>query len=100
VNALSASFLSDFSRRRIKTEISYGYYALPGITNYRLNKYGMPSYQQILFDVQYQLPGFLKGMEMEFMYTYKRQAEATENLKAIINKVNMGHINFIVNYRL
>jgi hypothetical protein len=37
---------------------------------------------------------------MEIMYTYKRQAESTENPKAIINKVNMGHVNFIVNYRL
>jgi outer membrane porin, OprD family len=100
VNAVSASLLKDFSKRRIKTEISYGYYVLPGIKNYRLNKYGMPSYQQILFDVQYQFQGFLKGMEMEFLYTYKKQAEATENLKAIINKVNMGHVNFIVNYRL
>jgi hypothetical protein len=100
VNAVSASLLNNFTKRRIKTEISYGYYDLPKTTNYRLNKYGMPSYHQVLFDVQYQLSGFFKGLEMDFLYTYKRQAESTENMKSVINKVNMGHVNVIVNYRL
>lgn len=100
LNAVSVNLLHEFTKPRIKTEVSYGYYDLPGVSNFRLNKYGMPSYHQLLFDIQYQLPGFLRGMEMEFMYTYKLQAESTENQKAIINKVNMGHVNFIINYRL
>ena len=100
MSALSVNLLNDFSKKRIKTELSYGYYALPGITNYRLNKYGMPSYHQVLADVQYQFAGFMRGLGFEIMYTYKLQAGSTENQKAIINKVNMGHFNFIVNYHL
>lgn len=100
VNAFSVNLLNDFAKPRVKTEISYGYYHLPEVTNYRLNKYGMPSYHQALLDINYEMKGFMKGMELELMYTYKWQAEFTENQKAIINKVNMGHVNFIVNYHL
>ncbi len=100
VRAVSASLFRDFSKRRINTELSYGYYDLPGVTDYQLNKYGMPSYHQVLFNINYRFAGFMKGLGVEFMYTYKRQAESTENLKAIINKVNMSHVNVIVNYHL
>lgn len=100
VNAYSVNLFNEFAKNRIKTELSYGYYKLPGVTDYRLNKYGLPSYHQALCDIQYSLTGFMKGLELEFLYTYKWQAEFVENPKAIINKVNMGHINVIVNYRL
>jgi len=100
VNAYSVNLFNDFAKNRLKTELGYGYYKLPGVTDYRLNKYGLPSYHQALFDIQYSLAGLMNGLELEFLYTYKWQAEFTENPKAIINKVNMGHVNFIVNYRL
>jgi hypothetical protein len=100
VNAFSVNLLNEFSKRRIKTELSYGYYELPEIKNYRLNKYGLPSYHQFLFDINYSFGGFMKGLEAEFFYTYKLEAENVLNRKNIINKVNMSHINIIINYRL
>jgi hypothetical protein len=100
VNAVSVNILNGWNKGRLKTEVSYGYYDLPGLTNTRLNKYLMPSYHQVLGDLTYDVPGFLSGLRLELLYTYKFSAEDTENKRAIINKVNMHHVNFIVNYRL
>jgi hypothetical protein len=44
--------------------MGYGYYQLPDVKNYRLNKYGMPSYHHIALDAGYRFQHFLKGMEV------------------------------------
>lgn len=100
VNAFTVNLLNDLHKGNFKTEVSYGYYKLPGVTNVRLNKYGMPSYHQFLADLTYDVPGFLKGTRLELIYTYKLKAEDVPNQRFVINKVNMHHVNFILNYRL
>jgi hypothetical protein len=100
VNAFTINLLNDLQKGNLKTEFSYGYYKLPGVTNVRLNKYGMPSYHQFLADLTYDIPGFLKGARLELIYTYKLKAEDVPNQRFVINKVNMHHVNFILNYHL
>lgn len=100
VNGFTVNLLNDLHKGNLKTEVSYGYYKLPGVTNVRLNKYGMPSYHQFLADLTYDVPGFLKGTRLELIYTYKLKAEDVPNQRFVINKVNMHHVNFILNYRL
>lgn len=79
--------------------VAAGYYDLPHTTNYRLNKYGMPSYYQLLADVRYSLKGFMKGTSVRLIYLYKGNMEkGLTNQKNIIHKVNMQHVNFIVDY--
>ena len=76
-----------------------GYYNLPLTTNYRLNKYGMPSYYQLLADVRYNFSGILKGTSVRLIYLYKGNMEdGLTNQKNIIHKVNMQHVNLIVDY--
>jgi hypothetical protein len=99
VHAVSVNLHQEW-KKNFRSEISYGYYKLPGTGNVALNKYAMPSYHQFLVDLNYQFTGFWKGLQMELLYTYKPAAESPENARLIINKVNMHHFNFIINYRL
>ncbi len=86
---------------KIKTSLGYGYYLLPDVKNYRLNKYGLPSYHQINYDASYTFDKFLKGMELKFLVAYKiRQGETYDNPKYTYNKVNMININFILDFRI
>jgi hypothetical protein len=80
-------------------ELGYGYYDLPDVKNYRLNKYQMPSYHHFLADLKYAFGGFMKGLNAEILYVYKMDAANTyEDLRFVINKVNMHHFNIIINY--
>lgn len=79
--------------------IAGGWYDVPPVTDYKLNKYSMPSYYQLLTDLRYQFKGFLKGTSMRFIYLYKGNLEKeVVQQRNIINKVNMHHFNFIIDY--
>ena len=76
-----------------------GYFNLPDIKNYALNKYSFPSYWQYNIDARYALTGFWKGWEIQLVYFYKKASGNTYNeAKNYINKVDMGHFNFILNF--
>jgi outer membrane porin, OprD family len=86
-------------KKNWQTSIAAGYYDLPPVTNFRLNKYGMPSYYHLLTNVQYKFSGALKGTSVRVIYLYKgNAADQITNLKYIINKVNMHHFNLIIDY--
>lgn len=86
---------------KFKTGIGYGYFSLPDVTNYKLNKYGMPSYHQINYDATYTFNKFLKGLEMKLLFVYKiKEGETYNNLKYIYNKVNMINFNFILDFKI
>lgn len=86
---------------KLKTGIGYGYYSLPDVKNYRLNKYGMPSYHQINVDAGYTFANFLKGMEIKMLVAYKiNNGETYNNLKYIYNKVNLINLNLIVDFKI
>jgi hypothetical protein len=99
VNAFSINLFNEW-RKNFRSEISYGYYKLPATANVALNKYAMPSYHQFLFDLNYQFSGFMQGLQMELLYTFKGANDRIENPRLVINKVNMHQFNFIINYRL
>jgi hypothetical protein len=76
-----------------------GYFDLPDIKNYALNKYGFPAYVQYNIDARYAFAGFLKGWELQMVYFYKWSTGNTYNdPKNYINKVDMGHFNTILNF--
>lgn len=92
LNALNSTF---------KTGLGYGYYRLPDVRNYRLNKYGVPSYHQINYDASYAFKHFLKGMELKLLIAAKiKQGETYDNLKYIYNKVNMINFNLILDFKI
>ena len=99
VNAISVNLLQALPQKRLKFELGYGYYDLPDVKNYRLNKYQIPSYHQLNADVKYSFNGFLSGLNAEILYAYKKAAgNVYEDQRYVINKVNMHHLNIIINY--
>lgn len=99
VHAYLAKFGYSFPSMRLKTQAGLGYYQLPDVNNFALNKYGMPSYWQLNIDLRYQFNGFLHGLETQLLYVYKgKKANTYGNEKFVINKVDMSLWNFVVNY--
>lgn len=79
--------------------MAVGYFDLPDVKNYALNKYSFPSYLQYNVDTRYTFNGFLKGWELQLVYFYKKAIGDTYNEpKNYINKVDMGHFNTILNF--
>ena len=76
-----------------------GYFNLPDIKNYALNKYSFPSYWQYNIDARYAFSGFWKGWELQLIYFYKKASGNTYNdPKYTVNKVDMGHFNCVLNF--
>jgi hypothetical protein len=82
-----------------KSGFSVGYFQLPDVHDYALNKYGMPSYLQANLDVRFQLNQLMQGLEGQLLLVCKYAiGEMYNNPKYQINKVNMLLTNFVLNY--
>ncbi|MDX1902774.1 MAG: OprD family outer membrane porin [Thermonemataceae bacterium] len=99
VNAVMAQFSKNFRKLNLKAELSYGHYYLPDTKNAFLNKYGVPSYNQLNINFIHQFSGFLKGLQGQFLYVYKGKIGDTyNNPNYEFNKVEMSLYNIIFNY--
>jgi hypothetical protein len=99
VHAIMGKVNYDISKIRLKIALSAGYYTLPDVKNYRLNKYGLPSYTQINMDIRYAFSNVLKGLEAQLLIVTKlNEGETYNNKKFEFNKVNMVLYNFVLNY--
>lgn len=99
VHAMLTKINYSIPKANLKTSIAAGYYQLPDVKNYELNKYGLPSYIQVNGDIRYQFSGIAKGMEAQLLVTGKiNKGETYNNKKYEINKVNMILYNFVLNY--
>ncbi len=85
----------------LKLETSVGYSALPDVKDYRLNKYGMPTYVQTNLGVTYRFAGLLNGFDGQLLWLHKSAAGTTYSAeKYVFNKVDMSQLNLILNYKL
>jgi hypothetical protein len=101
VHAFSIKSSFTLFNEKFKTGIGYGYFNLPDVKNYRLNKYGLPSYHQINYEANYVFNKFLRGLEMKILVAYKiKEGESYNNLKYVYNKVNMINFNFIIDFKI
>jgi hypothetical protein len=83
----------------LKTSLSYGVFKLPDVKDAALNKYGLPSYDQLNLEMIYEFENFLEGLEIQALYVHKsNQGETYANEKYIINKVNMSNYNVVLNF--
>jgi hypothetical protein len=99
VNAITINIGNKFFSEKLFTELSTGLYKLPDVKDFRLNKYGMPSYYQFNFNVKYFFDDLLSGLNIELLYLYKRgNGNIYNDLKFVINKVDMHQLNAIINY--
>jgi hypothetical protein len=86
-------------KTNFKTSLSFGYFHLPDVKNYKLNKYGMPSYTQLNADVRYIFSGLCKGLETQLLIVGKfNQGNTYQNYRYVFNKVNMILYNLVINY--
>lgn len=100
VNAYVARVGYNIPERRIKTNVAFGYFDLPSVKNFRLNKYGVPGLLQFNFDFQYNFDGFWQGLETHFLLATKFQQHDTYgDPQYIVNKVDLFVYNWVVNYR-
>lgn len=101
VKAVVIRGMYQFPILQLKIQPSIGYFDLPAVDNYAINKYGMPSYIQTNLEINWNAKSFAKGLEVQFVYVNKtNQGETYDNPKYILNKGNMSNWNFIVNYQL
>ena len=83
----------------LKFSLAGGYYKMPDVKDFRLNKYGLPTYSQINLDIRYQFPGRMKGLETQFLIAGKiNVGETYNNAKFVINKTDMVSYNLVINY--
>jgi hypothetical protein len=100
VHAITTKTTFNFLEGKFKTGLGYGYFLLPDVKDYRLNKYGMPSYHQLNYDASYTFDHFLKGLELKALIAYKlKQGETYNTLKYEYNKVNMVNFNLILDFK-
>ncbi len=99
VHSIMGKVNLNFTKARVKTSLAAGYYKLPDVKNYRLNKYGLPSYTQANADIRYSFAGILKGLEAQVLVVWKMNTgEIYNNRRFEINKVNMMQYNFVLNF--
>jgi len=99
VHAIMAKVNHNIPKARIKTSFAAGYYKLPDVKDYQLNKYGLPSYTQVNADVRYSFAGMMNGLEAQLLVVGKmKDGETYNNKKYEFNKVNMLMYNFVLNY--
>ena len=86
-------------KKTFKSHLAVGYFDLPDVKNFELNKYGLPSYVQTNADIRYQFQGFLKGFDAQLLYVQKFNVGKTYgNKNYVFNKTNMSNLNFILNF--
>ncbi len=99
VHALMGKLNYNFPELRIKTSLGIGYYKLPDVKYYEMNKYGLPSYTQINADIRYSFNRFFKGLNAQFLMVAKlNNGNLYGDKRYEINKVNMILYNLVLNY--
>lgn len=97
--AFSGRFSRQYSDWPLEWSLGIGHYQLPDVKNYRLNKYGLPSYTQFNAEARYRFKGRLEGLETRLLAVWKRNAgNLYGDERYRINKVDMANYNLIINY--
>jgi len=80
--------------------VAGGIYSLPDVSNAKLNKYAMPSYYQLNVKMKYRFRGFLRGLNLEMLYTYKGNLDKSLEVTPVNfhNKVDMHNFNVVLDY--
>jgi hypothetical protein len=99
VHAMVAKYQRKMIQNRFKLQLIAGYFKLPEANDFARNKYGVPSYYQVAADIRHEFEGALKGFDAQLLLIYKGAVGNTfDNMRFVINKVNVGLVNFVINY--
>lgn len=97
VRAISLNLSYEIPTLHLNMFLGAGHYALPPIEEHALNKYAMPSYNQLNVAATYSFTGWLKDASIQAIYVYKQSNDYGDAINQL-NKVNMSNINLIFNY--
>jgi hypothetical protein len=77
-----------------------GVYSMPDVSDAKLNKYAMPSYYQVNVRTKYRFRGFLRGLNLEMLYSYKGNLDKDIEITPANyhNKVDMHHVSVVMDY--
>lgn len=100
VNAVTMRFDRTFIQDQLMVSFAIGQVETPDLTNFKLNKYGIPSYTHFTGLIDYRFQGFFKGLDLQFLVAAKKE----NNLgliapEYIINRVEMSNFNVILDYK-
>jgi len=99
LHAVVMKFDYKIPKQRINLAIAGGYFDMPDVVDFRLNKYGLPSYTQLNLDIRYQFEGMMKGLDAQILWVHKGKVGDTyQNKRFEINKVKMSNFNAVLNY--
>ena len=71
VHAWVAKLTRHWKKAGISSGLAWGIYDLPAVSDFAMNKYGLPSYNQLNLDLRYRFGGILKGMDAQLLYVHK-----------------------------
>ncbi|MCU0324223.1 MAG: OprD family porin [Spirosomaceae bacterium] len=99
INAFTINWGRFLATKKIKLELGLGYYDLPDVKNFAMNKYGIPSYTQLNFDIRYKFSKAFEGLEAQLLVAKKwNMGNIYNDEKYRINKVDMTNYNLVLNY--
>lgn len=79
----------------------YGHYQLPDVKNFTMNKYGMPSYNQVNIVPSMEIATGNRSVLFNFQFWYIQKfknGNTYDQLKYELNKVDMKQINILFNF--
>jgi len=100
LTALAVRYNWTPSDRSLRGNLGMSLVSASDTDNYRMNKYGVPSYFHFSGGLDLPLEGYLEGMDLKFLLVNKT-ASSPEKITEFsrINRVDLWNINFIVDYR-
>lgn len=98
VNAVTLG-VSNLLLKNLSINVIYGKFYLPDVKTVKLNKYGLPSYDQLNIELNYKFKNALDGLSTQILYVRKNSIGNTyQSDKYIFNKVDLNLFNWIVNF--
>lgn len=100
MHALTLKYKYDLTQKNLYAELGASVVDHSGLTDYSMNKYGIPSYYHFTALVDYKFKGFLDGLDIQFLAAYKAGKPGLyipDQLR--INRVDMWNFNLIIDYR-
>jgi len=99
VHAVSGTFSRNIASKNLLFDVGLGKYILPDVKDFRLNKYGMPSYTQLNVGLKYIPKGIMEGIDIQLLAIRKwNNGQLYNDEKFRINKVDMTNYNVVLNY--
>ncbi|ERM82298.1 hypothetical protein P872_18585 [Rhodonellum psychrophilum GCM71 = DSM 17998] len=101
VDALTLFIQRSFPERSLQLSSHVGLHFLPSPTNFLINKYAFPSYAQMNLAAKYAPKNWGKGLDFHLILMTKKALDQSGLQPGwIYNKVNLLHLDMILNYRI